>query len=63
MITKKTEMEKVVPSLKLKTSELYFKWFSESDKSDAIKEIVQLIKSGKVTRANEVLTYNKVFIF
>ena len=63
MIPRRAEMEKVVPSLKLKTSELYFKWFSNSDNCEAIRKLVQQITNGKVTGltgVNEVSAYYKV---
>jgi len=62
MIPRRAEMEKVVPSLKLKTSELYFKWFSNSDNCEAIRKLVQQITNGKVTGltgVNEVSAYYK----
>ena len=49
-----SDMEKLTPSLKLKTSELYFRWFSDPDKSESLKELIQLIKSGRALRLNDL---------
>ncbi len=45
-------MESFIPSLRVKTNELYFKWLSESDKRDQLKELIDLVKSGKQINLN-----------
>lgn len=52
----------LIPSLNLKTSELFFKWFTDSDKTqELIRESIQDIKNGKIFKLNE-LQLNKVLI-
>ena len=53
-------MEMITPSLKLKTNELFFKWFTESDRSEQLKEIIQLIKTNKITKINDLQSCFKV---
>ncbi len=44
----------ISPSLKLKTNELFFKWFTESDRSEQLNEVIQLIKTNKITKINDL---------
>ena len=58
-------MEMISPSLKLKTNELFFKWFTESDRNDQLKDIIHLIKTNKATKLSDLqacFKVNRVFI-
>lgn len=57
---KKTMAEVLTPSLKLKTNELFYKWLTESDRNDQLKDLIDLIKNGKVTKLNELQACFKV---
>ena len=56
-------MEVISPSLKLKTNELFFKWFTESDRNEQLKDLIQSIKSNKFTKISDLQACFKVINF
>ncbi len=56
-------MEQFLPSVRLKTNELFYKWLSETQRSDQIKELIRLIKSGQISKQNETQSVFKVSQF
>jgi hypothetical protein len=47
-----------LPSLRIKTNELFYKWFSEGERSDQIKEVINYIKTtNKIPKLNDLQTF------
>ncbi len=53
-------MQQVLPSVRLKTNELFYKWLSEPQRNEQIKELIHLIKSGQLSKQNEIQNVFKV---
>jgi hypothetical protein len=55
-----SKMQQVLPSVRLKTNELFYKWLSEPQRNEQIKELIHLIKSGQLSKQNEIQNVFKV---
>lgn len=54
---------KILPSLRIKTNELFFKYLADKDKTDQIKEIISFIKQNNaIPKLTELQSFNKVKI-
>ena len=50
---------KIVPSLRIKTNELFYKYLSDKERTEQIKEIINYIKqNNQVPKINELQTFN-----
>ena len=50
-----------VPSLRIKTNELFYKWFSEADRCEQLKEVMSFIKStNKMPKLNDLQSFRNV---
>ena len=57
---------KVIPSLRLKTNELFYRYLSDKERQDQIKEIITYIKqNNSIPKINELASFinTKVIIF
>jgi hypothetical protein len=50
-----------IPSLRTKTNELFYKWFSEPDRHEQLKEVISFIKTtNRMPKLNELQTFRNV---
>jgi len=50
-----------VPSLRIKTNELFYKWFSEAERSEQIREVMNFIKTtNKIPKLNDLQSFKNV---
>jgi len=50
-----------VPSLRIKTNELFYRWFSESERSEQIREVMNYIKTtNKIPKLNDLQSFKNV---
>ncbi|CAF0808674.1 unnamed protein product [Brachionus calyciflorus] len=50
--------KKTVPSLKSKTNELFYRWLSRPERTEQIKEVINIIRnSNRIPRLNELKSY------
>ena len=50
-----------VPSLRIKTNELYYKWFSEPERCEQLREVMNFIKStNKIPKLNDLHSLRNV---
>ena len=50
-----------VPSLRIKTNELFYKWFSEAERSEQIREVMNFIKTtNKIPKLNDLHSFKNV---
>jgi hypothetical protein len=50
-----------VPSLRIKTNELFYRWFSESERSEQLREVMNFIKTtNKIPKLNDLQSFKNV---
>ena len=53
-----------VPSLRIKTNELFYRWFSEAERNEQIREVINFIKTtNKVPKTNDLQSFRNVSCF
>lgn len=53
---------KTVPSLKTKTNELFYRWLSRPERTEQLKEVINIIRSSnRIPKITELKSYKNVF--
>lgn len=59
-----TTTRHLLPSIKIKTNELFYKWLSQTDKTEQLNEAISYIKSNnKVPKFNELKSCRNVSVY
>jgi hypothetical protein len=52
---------RLVPSIKVKTNEFFYKWFSSKERTEQLKEAINFIKStNKIPKLTDLESYKNV---